>query len=204
MADGGSPGGPGEAAVGDEGHLLVQPHAGDGRGGIEHLPHAGPALGALIADDHHVAGDDFPGVDGGDGLVLGVEHPGRAGMDHHLRGHGGLLHNAALGGQGALEHGDAAIGGVGVLDGTDDVMVQIFHALQIFRHRPAGGGDTGGIQQSLLGQLLHNGVYAARPVQVLHKGVAGGGQVTQVGGAAGDVVGERQAQLDAALVGDGR
>ena len=41
------------------------------------------------------------------------------------------------------------------------------------------------------------------PVQVLHIGVPGGGQVAQVGGLGGDLVGHIQGQLDAALVGDG-
>jgi hypothetical protein len=38
---------PGEAAVGEQGHLSRQPLAGDGRSGSEHLTHAGTALGAL-------------------------------------------------------------------------------------------------------------------------------------------------------------
>ena len=45
VADGRAPGSTGEAAVGDEGHVLVQAHARDGGGGVEHLPHAGAALG---------------------------------------------------------------------------------------------------------------------------------------------------------------
>ena len=42
-----------------QGHALAQAHAADGGGGVEHLPHAGAALGPLVADDHHVAGHDL-------------------------------------------------------------------------------------------------------------------------------------------------
>ena len=35
---------------------IAQTHAHDGRGGVQHLPHARAALGAFVADDHHVAG----------------------------------------------------------------------------------------------------------------------------------------------------
>ena len=203
MADGGPAGGAGEAAVGDEGHRLAQPHAADGGGGVEHLPHPGSALGPLVADDHHVAGDDLPSVDGLDGLLLGVEDPGGAGVEHHLRGHGGALHHAALGGQVALEHGDAAVGGVGVLDGADQLGVAVDHALQVLGQGLSGAGEHARVQQALLRQLLHDGVHAARALQILHIGIPGGGKMAQVGGFGGDLVGQIQIQLDAALVGDG-
>ncbi len=57
MADDEAVGSAGEAAVGHQGHVLAQPRPHDRRGGREHLGHAGAALGALIADDHHVAPD---------------------------------------------------------------------------------------------------------------------------------------------------
>ena len=204
MADGGAAGGAGEPAVGDEGHFLVQTHAGDGRGGVEHLPHARAALGAFVADDDHVAGHDLAGVDGGDGVLLAVKDPGGAFVDHHFCGHGGLLHHAAVGSQVALQHGDAAGLGVGVFHGADDLRVPVGHALQVFCHGLAGAGDEGGVQQVQLGQLLHDSVDAAGPVQILHVGVAGGGQVTQVGGLFRDLVGHVEGQLNAALMGDGR
>mgnify|MGYP007047224592 CR=1 FL=1 len=78
VADGGAAGSAGEAPVGDKGHRLAQTHAADGGGGVEHLPHTGAALGPLIADDYHVSGVDLLGIDVGDGLLLGVVHPGGA------------------------------------------------------------------------------------------------------------------------------
>ena len=67
VADGRAAGCAGEAAVGDEGHGLIQLHAGQSGGGVEHLAHTGAALGALVADDHHIARDDLARVDGGNG-----------------------------------------------------------------------------------------------------------------------------------------
>ena len=61
----------------------------------------------------------------------------------------------------------------------------------------------GGVQQALFGKLRHDGVDAARLLQILHVGVPGGGQMAQVGGLGGDLVGHVQIQLDAALMGDG-
>src|SRR4051812_28846483 len=54
MADAEAAGGAGEAAVGDERDLAAHALAGQRRGGLEHFPHAGAALGALVADH-----DDF-------------------------------------------------------------------------------------------------------------------------------------------------
>lgn len=51
-----------EASVGDERALLAQAGAHDGGGGREHLGHAGAALGALVADHHHLAGREVAWV----------------------------------------------------------------------------------------------------------------------------------------------
>ena len=55
-----------------------RPGALHGAGDGQHLPHARPALGALVADDHDVAGVDAPGQHGLEGGLLAVEHPGAA------------------------------------------------------------------------------------------------------------------------------
>ena len=85
VADGSTTACTGEAAVGDQGHGLVQLHTGQSGGGVQHLTHAGAALGAFVADDHHIARDDLARVDGGNGRLLAVEYTGRAGMLLHLR-----------------------------------------------------------------------------------------------------------------------
>ena len=124
-------------------------------------------------------------------------------MDHHFRSHGGALYHAALRGQVAFQHGDAAVLGVGVLNGADEFRIPVLHALQVFGNRLSRAGDQGGIQKVLFRQLLHDGVDAARALQVLHVGIPGGGQVAEVGGPAGNLIGHVQVQRNAALVGDG-
>jgi hypothetical protein len=55
MADAEAARGAGEAAVGDQRHLVAHALAVDRRRGRQHLAHAGAALGALVADDDDVA-----------------------------------------------------------------------------------------------------------------------------------------------------
>ena len=45
VTDGSTAGCAGEAAIRDEGYRLIQLHACQRRGGVEHLPHTGPPLG---------------------------------------------------------------------------------------------------------------------------------------------------------------
>ena len=70
---------------------------------ISRMP--GPPGGALVADDDHVAGLDLAGEDGLAGLLLGIEAAGRARVREHADGStAALLHDAAVGGDVAVEH----------------------------------------------------------------------------------------------------
>ncbi|CRK45441.1 hypothetical protein BN1723_006607 [Verticillium longisporum] len=64
----------GEAAVGQQRDVLAEAGAHDGRARLEHLGHAGPALGALVADDDDrlVALFYVAGLERGDKVVLVV------------------------------------------------------------------------------------------------------------------------------------
>jgi len=81
---------------------------------VEHLLHAGAAARALIDDHDDVAGLDPVGQDRLDRGVLALQHARRtcefedAGID------AGRLHDAAVGGDVAVEHGEAAVPGIGV------------------------------------------------------------------------------------------
>ena len=55
VADGRAPRRARKAPVGQQGDLVIQPHARQQRGGRQHLAHARTALGPLVADDQHVA-----------------------------------------------------------------------------------------------------------------------------------------------------
>src|SRR5581483_11867036 len=79
MADTEAAGGAGEPAVGDECDLTAGALPGQrGRGG-EHLPHAGTAARALVADDDDLAFPVGALLDGVEGVFLAVEAAGRPG-----------------------------------------------------------------------------------------------------------------------------
>jgi hypothetical protein len=66
-----------EAAVGDQGDV-VDAAALQGGGDLQHLAHAGTALGAFVADDDDIAFADRAVLDGVEGVFLAVEDAGRA------------------------------------------------------------------------------------------------------------------------------
>ena len=104
-----------ETAIGDERTLLAQVHALDIRCGIEHLLHAGAALGPLVGDDDAVALLHLPAKDALAGVLLRVEHHGRPfEVPQCLVDAGGLDHAAVLGDV-AEEHGQSTVLGVGML-----------------------------------------------------------------------------------------
>src|SRR6516164_8636823 len=77
MADAETAGCPGKPAVGDQCDLAAGPLPGQRSGGRQHLPHARPAAGPLVADD-----DDFTFpvgalLDSLEGVLLTVEAAGR-------------------------------------------------------------------------------------------------------------------------------
>ena len=67
-----------EAAIGDQGHRFSQAFADDRRGHAQHFAHAGAALGAFIADHHHIAFLNALFRHGGHGGFFGIEDARRA------------------------------------------------------------------------------------------------------------------------------
>src|SRR6185436_1601151 len=80
--------------------------ADDRAGHLQHLPHPGAALGALVADDDDVALLDLPALDRLEGVLLAVEDPRGAGVA--LLFAAGELDHAALGREIAAQDRDAA------------------------------------------------------------------------------------------------
>ena len=142
----GKPRGPaGEAAIGDERANLAQPLRLQIAGRIQHLLHAGSAFGAFIADEDHVAGDDFVAKNGIDRCILALEDARRTG-EGEVRGVDARgLHNAALFGDVAEEHGESAIQAEGVRLVADDAFLAV------------------GIERGVTRRLAewHNGAHAA-------------------------------------------
>ena len=96
-------------------HCRAQPGALEERGRVQHLLHPGPAGRPLVAHHQHVAGLDLLGQDDRDRLLLALHDPRRAlEAPDVLRDAGGLDHRAVRGDV-AAQHGQPAVGGVGVL-----------------------------------------------------------------------------------------
>ncbi len=109
----------GEAAVCDQGALFAQSHGLEIGGGIEHLLHAGAALGAFVADHDHFTGLDRAIQNAGNRRVLALEYPGRATEAEVLVIHPGRFYDGAIKGQVAGEHGEAPLQAVGMLQRAD-------------------------------------------------------------------------------------
>ena len=183
-----------EASVGNQGAFLSKVHRLDIRGRIEHLLHSGAALGAFVADYYHVAAYHLASEDAVTSLFLRVEHLcGAAEMEDglvHARG----LHYAAVLCQVALEHGQAAVLGIGVGHVADAALgaicIEGIETRILGTHlyvETARGGATVYIlclrrnfrkSNAILGNCLRQrhsvyplegGVYQAGVVQALHK-----------------------------------
>ena len=84
-------------------------------GRVQHLLHARAAARAFVADDDDVAGLDLLAEDRLHRRVLALEHPRRAGELEDALVDAGGLHDAAVSRDVAVQHGQAAILGEGVL-----------------------------------------------------------------------------------------
>ena len=141
-----------EAAVGDEGALLAEVHALDVGGGVEHLLHAGSALGSFVGDDDDVAGLDSSAEDALAGVFLAVEDDGGTAEVPDTLIDAGGLDDAAVLGDVAEEHGEAAIARVGVLDVADAaggavgvvVGVVVLLGAELVAEAAARGGEVDG------------------------------------------------------------
>ena len=114
------------------------------------------------------------------GVLLALEDLGRAAVAQHLVGHGALLDDGAVGGEIAEEHGQAAGGVVGLVEGPDHVVVDDAGAGHRLGDGAAGHGTGGAVHEAGVDQLLHQGLDAAGPVQVFHVVRAGRRQLADV------------------------
>ncbi|MCY1172314.1 hypothetical protein D9M73_124470 [compost metagenome] len=119
MADGQARGAAGEAAVGEQGAGFAQAFGFQVRGRVEHFLHARAAFRAFIADDDDVAFLHFIGEDAAHGAVLAFEDL-RVAFEHvdRLVDASGF-HHAAVQGDVAVKHRQAAFFRVSVLDTAD-------------------------------------------------------------------------------------
>ncbi|TKW50631.1 hypothetical protein CTA1_5680 [Colletotrichum tanaceti] len=195
----------GEAAVRQQRDVLAETGAHDGGGGLEHLGHAGAALGALVADDDDrlLALLDLVALERRDEGVLLVKDARLADEAQALLA--GDLADGAAGRELAAQDLDVARGLDGVAEGADDLLVgrERRHVLDVLLHRLSGDGDAGAVNHALLEEELEQAGGAADAVHVGHDVLSGGLQIGEEGGAVGDGLEVVDGELDADRVGDG-
>src|SRR5262249_54095737 len=108
-----------------------------------HLRHSVGAR-AFVADNDDLARSDLFGSVASDqgiqGLILGVKHAGRAGVNMHFLGNGKGLDNRAAGSDVAAKNRDAPLGGEWVRTGPNDFVAVDFIVAEVtypFSEEPA-------------------------------------------------------------------
>ena len=119
MPDRQTGGAAGEAAVGDQCAGLAKSLGFQVAGRVQHLLHARPALGTLVADQDHVTCLDPVTQDRLDRSVLALEDPCRTREFQDRFIDTRCLDDATLLREIAVQHGQTAIPGVGVFDIAD-------------------------------------------------------------------------------------
>ena len=93
-------------------------------------------------------------------------------MHHHLRNDCGTLYDSGIRCQIALQNCKTASRAVRIIKRTDDFRIQVLAAPDIFANGLSGDGHAIQVQQILLGQLVHDCVYAACLIKILDIGRA--------------------------------
>src|ERR1700704_597379 len=144
----------GKSAVGDERDLAAHALAVQCRGRRQHLAHPGTALGALVADDQHVAFLVLTCLHGLKTRFLAVETARRPGELHVL--HTGHFDDRALGSEISLEADDASGREQRFVGRAYDVLLLVpFHPLEVLGHGPAGDRDAISVHEPVIQQSFH-------------------------------------------------
>src|SRR5262249_56965866 len=152
-----------EAPVGHESHRVAEARALERAGDVEHLAHAGSALGPLVANDDDVVGLDLAFLHSFEGTFLTLEHArGTAMLGLALAGE---LDHAPARGEVAAQDDDAARGLERVLQRLDHLLAR---PLGGRRHLLADGAARdrllAGVDETRLGQALADHGHAAPPL----------------------------------------
>ena len=128
----------------------------------------GAALGSFVADHDDVAGLDLALVQRVQGTLLALEHAGRALEDVGVEA--GALDDGTFGGHGPVQDRDAAGLVDRVVQGAQDLAVQVRRVDrgEVLGHGLAGDGEAVAVQQAGVEQGLHDDRHAADLVDVGH------------------------------------
>ena len=102
-------------------------------------------------------------------------------MHHHFGGNSASLNSRAVRCERAEENCKAAVCEIRVIYGADNVIVSYFYVFYVFADCLARNRHKARIEQALLRKLVHNGVYTACRLKILHMVVTCGCEVAKVG-----------------------
>ena len=144
-----------------------KPGALEERRGVQHLLHPGPARRPLVAHDEHVSRLHLPAEDDRDRLLLALDDAGRSLEPPHVLGYPGGLDHRAVRGEVAAQHGEPAVGGVGVFDVADAAAggVRVERRPAVLGRERLGGAHAAGRGVEQLDRVLGRGGGRARPTR---------------------------------------
>ena len=171
--------GAGEAAIGQQCHLVAHALAVKQGGNAQHLAHAGAALGAFVADHQHIAGLVLHGLHGVLRFFFRVENPRRALVHQRLEACG--LEQSAIRAQITLEHGQPAVWRDRVAGLAHHFTIGFSRMGKFLRQGAAGKGQHIAMQQTLLQQGAHDDASAADVVHITRQEAAAGLEVGNQG-----------------------
>ncbi|WP_166654839.1 hypothetical protein [Mycobacterium sp. BK086] len=191
-----------EPAVGHQQHVLAEARTLDGAGDREHLAHARAALGALVADDDHVAVSDGAVLESVECCPLTLENP--CGAFEHIGVEAGRLDHRALGSQRAVQDRDAAGRVDRIVHRAQHLAVGIrrLDVREVLGHGLARHGEAITVQEASVQQSFHHHRHTADLVDVLHHVATERLDVSQVRHLLPDPGEVRQRELDSCLGGD--
>ena len=123
-------------------------------------------------------------------------------MHHHLRNDCRTLYDSGIRCQIALQNCKTAGRAVRIIKRTDDFRIQVLAAPDIFANGLSGDGHAVQVQQILLGQLVHDCVYAACLIKILDVGRACRSQMAYIRGTRADLICDVHIQLHTCLMCD--
>mmetsp|Transcript_182426 Transcript_182426/g.444023 ORF Transcript_182426/g.444023 Transcript_182426/m.444023 type:complete len:259 (-) Transcript_182426:772-1548(-) len=165
----------GEPPICHQGHVLAEAGPHDGARGREHLPHAGAAFGAFVADHNEVAFRDLSLLQALEHRLLAVKDIGPAGEGEALFARD--LCDRTLGAQVPAQDLDVPSALDTPLYWSDHILrreVQLRHASKVLCQSLSRASEAVSMQPPKLQQVLHDNRCAANPMDVLHAvGAAG-------------------------------
>src|SRR5207245_2205211 len=153
--------GAGKAAVGHERDLVAEAGALDRTRDMQHLAHAGTALGSFPADDDDVVRLDLARLHRGEAVLLAVEDARRPAV--HVLLLPGHLRHAAVGREVAAQDDEAALGLDRIAQRADDLLPRrLARGARFLADRAAGHGLLGAGLQPGAGPSLNSIVETPR------------------------------------------